>query len=239
MANPLSVLSLPLDGSVGFSLLVKKTKLNDPPCFWKLKPGTGVHALNELSVCALVRLKRRGQWTGFVYKAPEGENIELGLQGTSSSLDVWLLGEKVHVKTKLEQNQWYSICITWSSQALVRLHIYINGINQSKISAGPYLPRPLALNGTLTLGVSHDVDSPRRVMTEDSSEPLGEIRRFRMWSKEWSPEELSGRNCADEDALDWDPEQWRYGCSPDGRFSCGKSRVAQISPACCVVPEGD
>lgn len=179
--------------------------------------------MNELSVCSLVRLNHRGPWTGFVYRAPEEGNIELGLQGTRSSLDVWLLGKKVRVETKLEQNQWYSICITWSSQAQ-RLHVYINGINQSKLSAGPSRPRPLALNGTLTLGVSHYVNAARRVMMEDGSELPGEIGRFRMWSRERSPEELSGRICEDGDALNWDPEQWRYGCSPehDQHFRCGK-----------------
>lgn len=221
-------MSLPPGGSVGVRFLGKKTKLDDLPCFWKLKPGTGVHALDELSVCALVRLNHRRPWTGFVYKAPGEENIELGLQGTSSGLDVWLLGKKVHVETNLKLYQWFSICITWSSRAQ-RLHVYINGINQSRMFPGPFQPRPLALNGTLTLGVFHDVDAARQVMMEDGSELLSAIGQFRMWNRERSPDELSGGICADGDVLNWDAEKWRFGCSsePGRRFGCGKRKVAQ------------
>lgn len=221
-------MSFPPVASVGVSLRGKNAMLDDHPCFWKLQPGTAVDALDELSVCALVRLNHRRPWAGFVYKAPGGNSVELGLQGTSSSLDVWLLGKKVRVETRLELHQWYSICITWSRQAQ-RLHVYINGINQSRISPGPSQLRPLAANGTLTLGVFHDADAARRVMMEDGSKLLSAIGQFRMWNRERSPEELSGRICADGDALNWDAEKWRYGCSPepDQRFGCGKRRVLQ------------
>lgn len=217
-------MSFPPGGSVDISL----QGFGDHPCFWKLQPGTGVHGLDELSVCALVRLNHRRPWTGFLYKAPGGRNIELGLQGSSSSLDVWLLGKKVRVETNLELHQWYSICITWSSPAQ-RLHIYINGISQSRISPGPFQPRPLASNGTLTLGVFHDVDAARQVTMEDGSELLSAIGQFGMWNREWSADELSGRICADSDALSWDVDKWRYGCSsePGQSFGCGKRRVAQ------------
>lgn len=210
-------------GSVGDSLHSKKAKLADHACFWKLKPATGVHALNELSVCALVRLNHRRPWTGFVYKTPGRKNIELGLQGTSSSLDVWLLGKKARVETKLEPHQWHSICITWSRRVR-RLHVYINGINLSRISPGPGPARPLALNGTLTLGMFHDADDARQVTMEDGSELLSAIGQFKMWNRERSPEELSGQICGDEDALNWDLANWRQGCSsePDQRFGCGK-----------------
>lgn len=207
-------------GSDGVGLQGKKTKLDDLPCFWKLKPATGVHALDELTVCVLVRLNHRRPWTGFVYKTPGG-NIELGLQGTSSSLGVWLLGEKVRVQTELEPHQWYSICITWSRRAH-RLHVYINGINQSRFSPVPAKPRPLASNGTLTLGMLYDADAARRVTMEDGSELLSAIGQFKMWNRERSREELSGRICGDEDVLHWDAEKWRHGCSSDARFGCGK-----------------
>lgn len=223
VSNPHSVLSSQADGSVGFSLWDRKTTLEDLPCFWKLQPGAGPHGLTELSVCVLVRLRHRRPWTGFVYKAPGGTYIELGLKGTSSSLDVWLLGKKVRVEAKLKPNQRNSICITWSGAAQ-RLHVYINGTSQRKISAGPSVSRPLAQNGTLTLGMSHYVDAARQVMMEDSSELLVEIGRFRMWNRERSPEELRGRICAYGDALNWEAEQWRYGCSPEfgQRSDCGK-----------------
>lgn len=222
------VMSFPQGGSVGISLPGKRTNMDDHPCFWKLQPGTGVHDIDELSVCALVRLKHRRPWTGFVYKAPGAEKFELGLQGTSSNLDVWLLGKKVRVETKLELHQWYSICITWSSRAH-RLHVYINGINQRRISPGPSQTRPLASNGTLTLGVFHELGAGTQVMMEDGSELVSAIGQFRMWNRERTPEEMSGRICAGGDALNWDAEKWRYGCSPqpDQRFGCGKRRVAQ------------
>lgn len=220
------LVSFPQGGSVGVSLQGEKTKLEEDLCYWKLQPGTESRAIDELSVCALIRLNHRSPWTGFLYTAPGEKNFELGLQGTSSSLDVWLLGQKVRVETKLELHQWYSICITWSGRAH-RLHVYINGISQSRVSRGPPQSRPLATNGTLALGMFHEVDAGRQVTMEDGGEVLSEIGQFRMWKRERSPEDLSGAICGDEDALNWDAEKWRYGCSPqpDQRFGCGKKRV--------------
>ncbi|TKS72207.1 G-protein coupled receptor G4 [Collichthys lucidus] len=112
-----------------------------------LQPGIVVPALEELSVCMILRLRFGTEWTGFVYKAPGQSHIELGIRGTS---------------THLVQ---------------------------------------LTPNGTLTLGVSHYVNSNGVVEPETGNNLLGEISLFRMWAREWSAEELRGHRCADGDVL--------------------------------------
>lgn len=211
------------DASVSSSLWGKKINVSVPRCLWELQPGTEIPALKELSVCIRLRLNYGTPWTGFVYKAPGGRHIELGLQGNSSDLAVWLFGVKHHVDRKLELKKWHSVCITWSGRAQ-RLRVYINGTSQSKVPLDPTIHQQLARNGTLTLGVSHYVDTEGRVQTESGQRLLGEIGRFRMWAREWSVEEMETQSCADGDVLFWDTRQWKPRCptEPDHNSECGK-----------------
>lgn len=211
------------DVSVSSSLWGKKINLSVSHCLWELQPGTEIPALKELSVCIRLRPNYGTPWTGFVYKAPGESYIELGLQGNGSDLAVWLFGAKHRVDRKLEPKKWHSVCITWSGPAQ-RLRVYINGASQREVSLDSTIRQRLARNGTLTLGVSHDVDVEGRVQAESGQSLLGEIGRFRMWAREWSPEEMKTPSCADGDVLFWDVRQWKRGCplEPDHSSKCGK-----------------
>lgn len=190
---------------------------------WQLVSGAVVPALEELSVCVLLRRSHATTWTGFVYKAPRGKNIELGLGGTRLELSVWLFGEVFQIKKELKLREWYSVCLTWSGQ-FQRLRVYINGTIQHNVVLNPILPKQLAQNGTLTLGISHYIDGNGEVKREDGKDLLGEIGLFRMWSREWSTEELGRQNCADGDVLSWDLQQWKNNCppEPDNNLHCGE-----------------
>lgn len=211
------------DASVSSSLWGKKINLRVSGCLWELQPGTEIPALKELSVCIRLRPNYGTPWTGFVYKAPGGRHIELGLQGNSSDLAVWLFGAEHRVDRKLELKKWHSVCITWSGRAQ-RLRIYINGTSQREVALDPTIRQQLARNGTLTLGVSHYVGKDGRVQAESGQSLLGEISRFRMWAREWSAEEMETPSCADGDVLFWDARQWKHGCppEPDHSSECGK-----------------
>ncbi|CAK6964668.1 adhesion G-protein coupled receptor G4 [Scomber scombrus] len=204
--------------STSTSLWGKKLHFQGRPCTWQLLPGAVVPALKELSVCVLFRRSHATTWTAFVYKAPKGRNIELGLGGTSLDLSVWLFGEVFPIKTQLKLKEWYSVCLTWSGQAQT-LRVYINGSIQLEAAVNPILPKQLAQNGTLTLGISHYVDGNGEVKREGGKDLLGEIGLFRMWSREWSTEEMGRHSCADGDVLRWDLQQWKYDCSPEPDIS--------------------
>lgn len=194
---------------------------------WQLQPDAVVPALEELTVCVLLRCILATQWTAFAYKAPGGIATELGLGGTGAQLTVWLFGKEQHFEREVRENEWHSFCLTWSGQAQ-RVNIYINGTLQHGFQVKPSLHQQLAPNGTLTLGVSHFVDANGEVHQESGSNLLGEIGLFRMWAREWSAEELLEQSCADGDVLSWDLQHWKHGCSPrpDSSLQCGKYSIA-------------
>ncbi|XP_068596782.1 adhesion G-protein coupled receptor G2 [Brachionichthys hirsutus] len=199
--------------SVSSSLWGQKIRLIGRPCVWQLQTGVVVPSLKELSVCMLLRLNYRTEWTGFVYKAPGQRHIELGLQGAGTHLTVWLFGKEQHLERELKLHDWYSVCLTWSGRAR-RLRVYINGTSEHEASVNSIVTR-LTQNGTLTLGVSHYVDTYGEVKAESGNNLLGEIALFRMWAREWRPEELRARSCADGDVLSWDKRQWKHNCPPE------------------------
>ncbi|XP_067455735.1 adhesion G-protein coupled receptor G6 [Thunnus thynnus] len=219
-------LSLCLLGSTSAStsLWGKTLHFKGRPCVWQLQPDAVVPALKELSVCVLLRRSYATTWTGFIYKAPGGRNIELGLGGTGAELSVWLFGEEWLIKKELKLHKWHSVCLTWSGKAQ-RLRIYVNGNSQHEATVNPIPPKQLAQNGTLTLGVSHYVDKNGEVQRENGKDLLGEIGLFRMWAREWSAEELKRQSCADGDVLSWDLRQWKYNCppEPDNNLHCAWS----------------
>uniref|UniRef100_A0A3Q3JHL2 Pentraxin (PTX) domain-containing protein n=1 Tax=Monopterus albus TaxID=43700 RepID=A0A3Q3JHL2_MONAL len=200
------------------SLWGKKVLFDVRPCLWQLHPDAVIPALKELSVCILLRRKIATPWTGFVYKAPGGrDKTELGLGGVGSHLAVWLFGEEHRVERELLLKEWHSVCLTWSGQTQ-RLRIYINGTCLNDTYVNPILPQQLAQNGTLTLGVSHYVDANDKVQQESSTNLLGEIGLFRIWAREWGPEELRNQSCADGDVVSWDQLQWKYSCPAFSQF---------------------
>ncbi|KAE8285729.1 Adhesion G-protein coupled receptor G4 [Larimichthys crocea] len=217
----LSLCLLGSSASASSSLWGKKIKFTPRLCVWQLQPGTVVPALEELSVCMILRLHFGTEWTGFDYKAPGKSHIELGLRGTSTHLVVWLFGIEKHVKRELNIQDWHSVCLTWSGQAQ-RLQVYINQTSQNETFLYSALPQQLTPNGTLTLGVSHYVKPNGVVEPETGNNLLGEISLFRMWAREWSAEELRWHRCADGDVVSWDTKQWKHSCpsEADNNLHC-------------------
>ncbi|XP_034454866.1 adhesion G-protein coupled receptor G4 [Hippoglossus hippoglossus] len=245
----LSVVLLGSTASATTSLWGKKVQFSGRPCTWQLQPGVVVPSLEELSVCLLLRRNVATEWTGFVYKARGGKRIELGLGGSGPQLTVWLFGEKKPLVWELKVKEWYSVCLTWSGRAR-RLRTYINGTLLHEAPVNPDLPQQLGPNGTLTLGVSHNVNTNGEVQPESGNNLLGEIGLFRIWSREWSAEELRKQSCADGDVVRWDQRQWKHKCPPvpDNSLNCAWSLfkiqmwtyiVHAAEPGNCVVsPEG-
>ncbi|XP_041653807.1 adhesion G-protein coupled receptor G4 [Cheilinus undulatus] len=210
--------------SDGNSLWSKKIKFPGRPCLWQLHPKIEVPALNELTACVLLRLKINAKWTGFVYKKPGGRDIELGLQGTSRMVLVWLFGKEKHFNKELKSDKWYSFCVTWSGRAH-RLRLYIDGEKEPEVLLDPPSSLHLAPNGSLTLGASHFV-SNGKVQLENGKDLIGDIGRFRIWNREWSTDEMKGESCADGDVVSWDLRQWHYNCPPedDSSLHCAWSQ---------------
>ncbi|XP_024117759.1 adhesion G-protein coupled receptor G4 [Oryzias melastigma] len=196
------------------SLWGKKLKFGGPPCLWQLQPHVVIPALKELSVCVSLKRNYTTEWRAFVYKASKNAHIELGLGGAGPQITVWMFGRQWHFLKWLKLDEWYSICLTWSSRAR-RLRVYINGLVQLESPLYPSLPLQLAESGTLTLGMSHYVAPNNQVRPESGSNLLGEIGLFRMWSTEWSAAELWGLGCADGDVVGWDQRQWKNTCPPE------------------------
>lgn len=196
---------------------------------WQLQPGL-VPALEELTVCTLVRLSFGTTWTGFVYKPPGRRDIELGLQGTRTHLSIWLFGKERRLSADLKLHDWHSICLSWSGHGQ-RLRVMVNATSEAEVALIPPGPRRLAPGGSLTLGTSHYLDASGQVKAEAGSELLGEIGSFRMWAGERRPEELEELECADGDVVSWDSKQWKHSCPPvaDGSLKCGKYNIQPVA----------
>uniref|UniRef100_A0A3B4B0J4 Pentraxin n=1 Tax=Periophthalmus magnuspinnatus TaxID=409849 RepID=A0A3B4B0J4_9GOBI len=136
------------------SLWGKKLEFKSSSCLWQLSPDTVIPALEELSVCLLLRTAADTEWTAFVYKAPGSRNIELGLQGKGDLLSLWLFGNKTQVEKRLNRYEWHSVCTTWSGK-LQKLQLYINGTKEASNYLETTTLTHLAPGGTLTLGRSH------------------------------------------------------------------------------------
>ncbi|KAJ0049941.1 hypothetical protein NL108_005256, partial [Boleophthalmus pectinirostris] len=203
------------------SLWGKKLEFK-PFCLWQLSPDTVIPALEELSVCLLLRSASGTEWTAFVYKAPKSSYIELGLQGKKDNLTLWLFGNETKVVKRLSLNQWHSLCITWSGKQQT-LQLYINGTKVASKYLEAKSPTHLASGGTLTLGRSHFVMG-KGVQPEYGNSLIGDISQFRIWSKQWSEEELQRQECTDADVISWDERHWKSDCSPpnDHHLKCSK-----------------
>lgn len=214
--------------SVSTSLWGKKIELSGQTCLWQLRHDV-VAALDDVTVCTLLRLRFGAAWTAFVYKAPGQREIELGLQGTLCHLSIWLFGQEQRLKADLKLHQWYSICLSWCSHEH-RLQVLINASSHAEVSPNSPQPKRLAPGGTLTLGASHYVDTSGEVKAERGNNLLGEIGLFKMWASAWTAEELEKMNCVDGDVVSWDTKQWEYSCPPvsDSSLKCGKCNVKPV-----------
>ncbi|XP_050928565.1 uncharacterized protein LOC127139004 [Lates calcarifer] len=220
----LSLCLLGSNASVGTSLWGKKGQFGIRPCLWQLDSKVVVPALTELSVCILLRHNIAAKWTAFVYKAPGGIDVELGIRGTTTQLTVLLFGVEQTLESNLRLKEWYSVCLTWSSQAQ-RLRVYINNTILGEAPVNRTLAQRLAPNGTLTLGVSHNVDANGKVQPETENDLIGEIGLFRIWAREWNAEDLRRQSCADGDVVSWDLRHWTHDCFPvpDNSLYCAWS----------------
>ncbi|XP_042181665.1 adhesion G-protein coupled receptor G4-like isoform X2 [Oncorhynchus tshawytscha] len=211
----LATTCLPYSGSQSPSLWGKKAVFLGRPCMWQLGKECVMPLLEELSVCVhLCRKIATPEWTGFVYKAPGNRQVELGLAGRGGLLVAWLFGQEWSVPEDLPLEHWQNICLTWSSNSK-RLRLYINGSSRLDAHVNASLSRQLAHNGTLTLGVSHNiVDGVMEF--EDGKNFLGDISLFRMWGREQTAEEVRAHSCADGNVVSWDTRDWDYqSCLPE------------------------
>ncbi|XP_029515546.2 adhesion G-protein coupled receptor G4-like [Oncorhynchus nerka] len=211
----LATTCLPYSGSQSPSLWGKKAVFLGRPCMWQLGKECVMPLLEELSVCVqLCRKIATPEWTGFVYKAPGNRQVELGLAGRGGLLVAWLFGQEWSVPEDLPLEHWQNVCLTWSSNS-ERLRLYINGSSRLDAHVNASLSRQLAHNGTLTLGVSHNiVDGVMEF--EDGKNFLGDISLFRMWGREQTAEEVRAHSCADGNVVSWDTRDWDYqSCLPE------------------------
>ncbi|XP_045579874.1 adhesion G-protein coupled receptor G4 [Salmo salar] len=211
----LATTCLPCSGSPSPSLWGKKAVFLGRPCMWQLGKECVMPPLEELSVCVhLCRKIATPEWTGFVYKAPGARQVELGLAGRGGLLVAWLFGQEWSVPEDLPLEHWQNVCLTWSSNS-ERLRLYINGSSRLDAHVNASLSRRLAHNGTLTLGVSHNiVDGVMEF--EDGKNFLGDISLFRMWGREQMAEEVRAHSCADGNVVSWDTRDWDYQrCLPE------------------------
>ncbi|XP_055014990.1 uncharacterized protein LOC129410556 [Boleophthalmus pectinirostris] len=63
------------------------------------------------------------------------------------------------------------------------------------------------------------------VQPEYGNSLIGDISQFRIWSKQWSEEELQRQECTDADVISWDERHWKSDCSPpnDHHLKCNWS----------------
>ena len=194
---------------------------------WQLDPGLSVPALEELSVCVLLRLSLGTEWTAFAYKAPGDHAVELGLEGDDRQITAVLFGGKWPVNESLTLNDWHSLCLTWSATSR-HLRLYVNGNGRLDTSIDSPASGRLAPNGTMTLGASHSVDENGTVQWENGKNLMGHIGLFRMWAREWRAEQIMGLGCVEGDVVRWDARHWdhrlRSSChiKADTSLQCGE-----------------
>lgn len=206
-----------ISGVSSSSLWGKTLKIKSTPCLWQLHPETVLPALEELSVCLLLRCAYETEWTAFVYKGPGSSAIELGLQGNRDHLKLWLFGNETKVENSLNQTEWQSLCITWSGKQQ-KLELHANGTILSSTFFKSTTRTSLASNGTLTLGRSHFVNG-NTVQPEYGKSLIGDISQFRVWSTQWSKEQLKRQECTEGDVISWDQKHWKTDCPPPQDYS--------------------
>ncbi|XP_014912098.1 adhesion G-protein coupled receptor G4-like [Poecilia latipinna] len=186
---------------------------------WILKPQVFIPALQELTVCLNMKLKKGSSfWTIFMYRHPEVQYAELGLGGKDRRLVVWLFGQEwTSQDINLQLSQWYTLCLTWS-HTKDRPALYVNGslINMTAAHTNipPSLCCQLAPNGSLTLGVGHTINNGNVEIIRYSG-MLGKISLFRIWGKERSKEEVTLLRCTEGDLVKWMRDNWdTVNCDP-------------------------
>ncbi|XP_019904197.1 adhesion G-protein coupled receptor G4-like [Esox lucius] len=199
--------------------------------YWQLSPDLTIPALEELSVCLHLQLHvGTPAWTAFVYRHPDGQRTELGLEGQEGLVHAWLFGVRRSALVHLPIGHWHYICLTWSGTSQPPT-LYVNGTSLELAAhvADP-LPSPLgyrlASNGTLTLGVSHYL-ARGEMLVENGTNLIGRVSLFRMWGQAHTPEQVSGLNCTEGNKVRWDAVDWlTQSCPPvpDSHLHCGEGR---------------
>lgn len=192
-------------------------------CVWQLNKNVIIPPLEELSVCVnLMKKYITYEWTAFDYKGPGQQHMELGLAGNGGNLKASLFGKEWIVAYDLHINNWYTVCLTWSShtrlfQMIVNQAIFEFHLNETS-------PRFLAANGTLTLGVSHSFVGGA-IVFETGKNFLGDMSLFRMWGVQLSPLQLDEFKCVDGNIMTWRTQDWDNQKCPaieDNSLKCGE-----------------
>lgn len=183
--------------------------------------------LEDLSVCVdLYRQITTSAWTAFVYKKPDGFDIELGLGGKWGNLRAWLFGYERTIAFDLPLQRWHRVCLTWSNHTRL-FQLIVNGTVGLISKLDILAPSRLAPNGTLTLGASHSVVDGVLVF-ETGTNFIGEITMFRMWKQELTPEQLIDLKCVSGNVVTWSRNDWEcHGCPPvkDNSLQCGETNL--------------
>lgn len=162
------------------------------------------------------------KWTAFDYKGSGQHHIELGLAGNMGNVIASLFGEEWKVAYDIPLNTWHTVCLTWSSH--IRLFQVIINEKVFEFHLNETSPRFLAANGTLSLGVSHNVVGDT-IDYETGKNFLGDMALFRMWGVQWSPQQLNACRCADGNIVTWREQDWDYQTCPpkqEDNFMCGE-----------------
>ncbi|XP_051716971.1 adhesion G-protein coupled receptor G4 isoform X1 [Ctenopharyngodon idella] len=208
----------------GSSLWGKKMVFSTQ-CVWQLNKNVIIPPLEELSVCVnLMKKYITYEWTAFDYKGPGQQHMELGLAGNGGNLKASLFGKEWIVAYDLHINNWYTVCLTWSShtrlfQMIVNQAIFEFHLNETS-------PRFLAANGTLTLGVSHSFVGGA-IVFETGKNFLGDMSLFRMWGVQLSPLQLDEFKCVDGNIMTWRTQDWDNQKCPaieDNSLKCVSSK---------------
>ncbi|KAJ8396518.1 hypothetical protein AAFF_G00018240 [Aldrovandia affinis] len=224
-----------MSGAFAASLWGKKVDFsrNFKCSLWQLDAGCAVPALEELSVCvSLWKRVASPQWTVFVYKQRGDEKAQLGLTGTTESLQVWLFGHAWAAPVDLPLEVWHVVCLTWSGRSR-NLRLYVN--NTRVLSAHVHRHARLPPGGTLSLGASHGF-AGGGIEAETGTGFQGTVTLFRMWGRERSPQQLSALSCTEGDVVHWSTRDWdTSGCQPifDPSLACAWS-LYEIQVKVCV-----
>eukprot|EP00064_Thunnus_orientalis_P007273 superscaffoldBa00000796_g7293 len=183
----------------------------------RLKRHISIPTLQELTVCLNLKFKALAStpWTAFMYRHPEVQNPELGLEGKGGRLVVWLFGTKwTTPPIILGLKQWHSLCLTWS-HTKDRPALYINRklVDITAAHDPSVFPscRKLAPNGTLTLGTAHHLVNGN-IQIKPFTRMLGKLSLFRLWGRERSEQEVTSLHCTEGELVKWERDHW------DGQF---------------------
>lgn len=97
----------------GYFLGNTKAVLNGCEDHWTFQspPNTTMPQLSQMTVCIDIRVVVPGAWVAFSYGSAYAPNPDLGLEGDSQAIYVWLLQVRHRFPTPMSPTHWHSICL--------------------------------------------------------------------------------------------------------------------------------